>query len=93
MLPYWKSRNVRACLGGGTPSLKLSHVGPTPEWALVPDNFLPPCGIFCSCGAIRAAQGPGLGACAADICTRAHHHVQQQHFREGSSMHCPGSAA
>ena len=30
MLPYWKSTNVGACLGGGTPSLKLSHVGPTP---------------------------------------------------------------
>ena len=79
--PAWEARR-------GTPTLKLSHVGPHPRAGpKAPDNFLPRCaGIFCSCGAIRAAQGPGLGACAADICTRgAPRTPDQQHFREGSS--------
>ena len=80
--PAWEARQ-------GTPTLKLSHVGPHPRAGpKAPDNFLPRCaGIFCSCGAIRAAQGPGLGACAADICTRgAPRTPDQQHFREGSSI-------
>ena len=82
-IPKWWS-----LLGRHTHPQIIPCWAPPQGRASAPDNFLPRCGIFCSWGAIRAAQGPGLGACLPTFARGAHHVHQQQHFRERAAALC-----
>ena len=60
MLPYRKSTNVGACLGG-TPTLKLSHVGPHPRAGLrFQTTFCRLVGSFAVVGPSERPKDPAL---------------------------------
>ena len=60
ILPYWKSTNVGACLGG-TPTLKLSHVGPHPRAGLrFQTTFCRLVGSFAVVGPSERPKDPAL---------------------------------